>query len=305
MTSTESAATSPSRIPCVLNPAARRASGWAEAIGADSRLQLRECPPEKMQELLRKVIDGGARRVAVVGGDGTVATAAGIVAGTDIELAIIPGGTLNHFARTHRIPTEVEQAMKLAVEGAARPVDLGYVNDVPFLNTSTVGAYLSFVRTRDRWEPRLGYWLSSAWAALRTFRHLPIYSVSVEVEGLKTSYRTPMVFVGVGERELKFPSLGERVADGREGLHAMGVRGGARARILLMTLAASAKGVRHVAGTPHLDSFIAESLSVDLRRAKADVAVDGETIRLETPLNYRLARGTLNLVAPTPEGFDV
>jgi diacylglycerol kinase family enzyme len=43
----------------------------------------------------------------VAGGDGTVAAAATVAAERELPLAVVPAGTLNHFARDLRIPTRV------------------------------------------------------------------------------------------------------------------------------------------------------------------------------------------------------
>ncbi len=67
-------------------------------------------------------MEAGARRVLVSGGDGTVASAAAVACETEMELAALPGGTLNHFAKDHGIPTELAEALELAATGSARPV---------------------------------------------------------------------------------------------------------------------------------------------------------------------------------------
>ena len=83
------------------------------------------------------------------------------------ELAILPGGTLNHFARDLGISTEAAEALELAAEGCARGVDVGMVGGKLFLNTSSVGAYVRFVRVREHLESYLGYRLATALAAVR------------------------------------------------------------------------------------------------------------------------------------------
>ncbi len=64
-----------------------------------------------------------------VGGDGTLNEVVnGLVrAGRAAELATIPIGTGMDFVRTHRIPTRFEEAVRVALEGTARTVDVGRV----------------------------------------------------------------------------------------------------------------------------------------------------------------------------------
>ena len=68
--------------------------------------------------------------MVAVGGDGTLNEVVnGLVrAGRNPELATIPIGTGMDFVRTHRIPTRFEQAVRVAREGTAVPVDVGRVS---------------------------------------------------------------------------------------------------------------------------------------------------------------------------------
>src|SRR3954471_18649576 len=181
---------------------AEAARGALDKVGFD----LDVVKPADMEAHLRKAIDGGARRILVAGGDGTIATAAALVAKRDVELAILPGGTLNHFARDHNIPTDLgEAALVAGGKGVVAKADIGYVNDCVFLNTSSIGAYVTFVRDRETFEKRVGYTLASVGAFFKTMSDLRSFTVTLELDGKKKSYRSSMVFIGVGERELKMP----------------------------------------------------------------------------------------------------
>lgn len=122
-------------------------------------------------------------------------------------------------------------------------------------------------------------------------------SVELEVEGKVRRYKTALVFVGVGERELKAPKLGARIEGGRHGLHVLIVTGRRRARLVAMAMAAAARGVERAAEGPDLDSFIVERCTIDLARGRALVAVDGEISHMPVPLELRIARGALKVVA--------
>ena len=52
-----------------------------------------------LAEELERAVDGDTRAIGVAGGDGTVSAAAEVAAGLGLPLAVIPAGTLNHFAR--------------------------------------------------------------------------------------------------------------------------------------------------------------------------------------------------------------
>ena len=288
------------RIPAIVNVASGSATEAQQVLEQGDAFEVHAVQPEEIAGTIRDVVDAGAKRILVSGGDGTIATAAAELLNSDTELAILPGGTLNHFARDLGVSTEAAEALELAVKGDCRGVDVGFVNGRVFLNTSSVGAYVRFVRVRERLERRFGYRIASALAALRILFQLRRFAVELEVEGAPRIYRTPLVFIGVGERELQLPTLGNRVRDGRRGLHVMVVNGRSRARLLALGLAAVARGVDAVARTPELDSFLVERCRITLRRPTA-VAIDGELVAMHETLEYELRRDALHVVCPPPE----
>jgi diacylglycerol kinase family enzyme len=283
-----------------LNAAGGGAREAREAL-SDSGLDLQVIQPSELESRLKQEIDGGAKRIVVAGGDGTIGTAASLVANTSIELAILPCGTLNHFAKDHGIPTDLAKAAVVAVDGSVVGADIGYGNDTIFLNTSSIGAYVSFVSVRERFEKHLGYRVASFFAFIRTWAHLRTFTVTLEVEGEMKVYRSSMVFIGVAERELKLPILGNRIKNGRRGLHVMIVGGRKRARLFAVALAGIAKGTKEAEKLPEFDDFIVDSCRIDLTRSHALIGLDGELKEMRTPLNYRIERDALRLVTSPPE----
>jgi diacylglycerol kinase family enzyme len=288
------------RIPAIINVASGTADAAREALAESGVFDVNEVEPAEIASTVKRLVADGARRVLVAGGDGTVATAAAALIDSPAELAVLPGGTLNHFARDHGISTVAAEAVMLASQDACRGVDVGMVNGRIFLNTSSVGAYVRFVRVRERLERRLGYRLASTIAAFDILFTLRFMAVQVIVDGKKRIYRTPLLFIGVGERELQLPSLGQRLPDGQRGLHVMVVRGRSRARLLALGLAAVARGIDTFSRTPEFESFLVDELHVDMR-GMGTVAIDGEIVHLGTPLEYRLQRDALTLVCPPRE----
>ncbi|MFN2567958.1 MAG: diacylglycerol kinase family protein [Gemmatimonadaceae bacterium] len=277
-----------------------RKSGTADkaraALSEAGAFDVQVVEPERLCNAIAGAVADGRSRIVVAGGDGSIASAARCLVGTGVELGIVPGGTLNHFAHDLGIPADLPTACEIAADHTVSAcADVGYVNGRLFLNTSSVGAYVKLVRTRERLERRLGYRIASAAAAMRVFLGIPRFDVELEAEGVVRRYRTPIVFVGVGERELRLPTLGKRVPGGRRGLHVMVVRGRTRAGLLALAFAAVARGVRHASATPKLDSFIVDRCRVILRR-RGPVAVDGEIVELDTPLEYELAANALKVV---------
>lgn len=283
-------------IPAFVNPTAGNAAEVDEALRKAGCFDVRDIAPDEVTQAVQAAIKRGATRVAAVGGDGTISAAAAAVARTGVELVVIPGGTFNHFARDNGIPTDLDAACAIAQSNRVANVDVGWVNGRLFLNTSSVGVYANFVRVRERLEPRLGYWLSSAFSMVRTFARVQPFNIHFESAVLEKPYKTPLVFIGVGERELKLPKLGGRIVGGRSGLHVLIVRGRTRARLIALALETVARGIRALSRTPHLDTFLVNHCTIEQRHST--VAVDGEVVQMDSPLEYELGRGALKLVVP-------
>ena len=66
-----------------------------------------------IQEIAQRVAAGPFETVVVAGGDGTISTVAGALAGTDKVMGVIPSGTFNYFSRSLDIPDELEDALRL------------------------------------------------------------------------------------------------------------------------------------------------------------------------------------------------
>jgi diacylglycerol kinase (ATP) len=85
----------------------------------------------------------GCDALFVAGGDGTInrvlrgLRSAGLPA--PVPIGIIPTGTGNDLARTLGLPQEPEDALDVLVEGRIVDVDVGCVNDHPFVNASAGG----------------------------------------------------------------------------------------------------------------------------------------------------------------------
>lgn len=286
------------RIPAFVNSAAGTADDACEALGKSGAFQVERVAPAELAASVRRAVESGAPRVLIAGGDGSIATAADALRGKKCELAILPGGTLNHLAQDLGLPSDLDEAARVAAGTTTRTLDVGEVNGRVFLNTSSVGVYVTYVRMRERLERRLGYWLASAAAALRILFRLRTFRVTLDVNGEEREYITPLVFVGVGERELRLPSLGSRVLGGGAGLHVIVVQSRTAGRALALALAAAARGLRAASDTPAMQDFLVDRVRIEPKKKVPawNIAVDGEIVRVTPPLEYRLVRGALNVV---------
>jgi diacylglycerol kinase family enzyme len=93
---------------------------------------------------------------------------------------VLPGGTLNHFARDAGTGS-LREALAAASKGEAALADVGIVTverglagkpetaEVAMLNTSSIGLYPNLVRRREHLQPALGKPLAGVVSMFRTF----------------------------------------------------------------------------------------------------------------------------------------
>ncbi|MEZ5538252.1 MAG: diacylglycerol kinase family protein [Thiolinea sp.] len=282
------------KIPLYLNPASGSAARVRAQLQSDPRLEIHALSADKMTEAVRKQAEQGASRILVTGGDGTLALAANQLAGTKTALGVIPGGTLNHFAARHGIPSAPEAALELALTGTPQAVDAAYVNERLFINTSSVGAYVHFVQNREQLEKHLSYTLASLLAALRRWLRWRNIHLSLDGHDLKT----PLVFIGVHERELSVPSLGQHRPDGKPGLHLITLHTNNRLHTLRLAFNAIMRGIDPLDLDSPMTTRVVQTVELNHRRRKrrAYVALDGELFLLRTPLRYCYAAGVLRVI---------
>lgn len=100
----------------------------------------------------RRAVEGGARRVIAVGGDGTVVeVAAGLLESPDPPpLGIVPQGTANLLALNLGIPADRESAIATAFAGRVARIDCGRADGEPFLIAVGAGIHAEVVALADR-----------------------------------------------------------------------------------------------------------------------------------------------------------
>ena len=126
-------------------------------------------------EIGREAIDGGYDLVVAFGGDGTLNEIANGLAGTDVPVSILPGGSTNVVARTLGIPNDVvdatEHLLGLADHWEPRRIDLGIANGRRFVFSCGSGLDATAAMRVDRnpkLKARAGPYFY-AWVALSAF----------------------------------------------------------------------------------------------------------------------------------------
>src|SRR6201995_4127720 len=139
-------------------------------------------------EIGREARDGGYDVVVSFGGDGTLNEVANGLAGTDMPMGILPGGSANVVARSLGIPNDVvdatEHLLSLADAWEPRKIDLGRVDERRFVFACGAGIDATVVKRVDahpKFKSRFGPWYYS-WCGVSAFtRHYLVNPVRLRV----------------------------------------------------------------------------------------------------------------------------
>jgi len=126
-------------------------------------------------EIGREARNGGYDIVVAFGGDGTLNEVANGLAGTDVPVSVLPGGSTNVVCRTLGIPNDVvdatEHLIGIADDFNPRKIDLGRCNGRRFVFACGVGldaTVVERVEAHPRLKARARYWYYT-WAAVTGF----------------------------------------------------------------------------------------------------------------------------------------
>lgn len=128
------------KLTVIINPKSGSAGDdFKERIEAalqkqEAEFEILETTPESGgREIAADAVENGATHILACGGDGTIMSVVNGIAAQEIEgetdarpiLSIIPGGTANLLATALKIPTDLEKAIEIALNGRDTVIDLG------------------------------------------------------------------------------------------------------------------------------------------------------------------------------------
>ncbi len=137
------------------------------------------------RQAARQAVQEGADVVAAYGGDGTVTEVASGLFGSEVPLAILPGGTANVLARELAIPLRLMDAARLAcgVESKIDRIDLGKMGEHIFLLRVGIGFEAAMVEQADRTLKENFGVLAYLWSALQNLRDPAIAHYRLLLDG--------------------------------------------------------------------------------------------------------------------------
>ncbi len=245
---------------------------------------------------VKRAREQGASVVIAGGGDGTLNGVAAGLSGSNVPMAILPIGTLNHLARDLGVSLNVNEAIGQLKSDRVATIDLGDVNGRVFLNNSVIGLYPTYWFARERLEHRWKLrWLSIASAIFSVFRRNPYLNLRLIVNGQEIRRKTPYILVANNEHRMEGYRLGSRDHLDRGLLWVYVMR--KLSRWGLLRLAGSLLFGRFKKQND-FETFAVSSMRVETRRKKLGVSLDGEVKFMRTPLEYRSLPGALRVIAP-------
>jgi diacylglycerol kinase (ATP) len=157
----------------------------AAALGLEGEVVLSDRPGDLVERARAAAADGVL--LVVVGGDGTVNEVVNGIAGSEAELAVIPAGTGQDFGRTYGIPTRFDDAVRVALTGETRTIDIGRATyaggERYFANVGSVGMSGAVARRANGMSKVLGGRLTFYYALMREFLAWQNSEVTVTFDG--------------------------------------------------------------------------------------------------------------------------
>jgi diacylglycerol kinase family enzyme len=283
-----------------------RSGGTASKLGDKLETQLHEAFGGAGVSIDLRLVDGAdivaavehapGDTVVVGGGDGTLSSAAGVLAGQGRRLAVLPLGTLNHFAQAIGLDGTLQQAAQVAVSGEPRCIDLGAVGDRVFINNASLGLYPRMVRERERLP--LPKWLATVPAAVRVLWRPGARKLPLTIDGTSRTVHTPLLFIGNNRYSLGAGQVGVRTSleDGVLSLYAVTARSGPG--LILEAL----RILRGKADRQQDFAALSDGREVIVhRRGHHPVAMDGEVTGMDFPLTFAIRPKALTVMWPAAD----
>ncbi|MFS8201295.1 bifunctional phosphatase PAP2/diacylglycerol kinase family protein [Streptomyces sp. CWNU-52B] len=277
----------------VVNQAAGTSDRMRAIADALPLAEVVECEPAHLIAELEKAATR-AEVLGVCGGDGTVNAAATVALRRDLPLAVLPGGTLNHFAKDLGVE-DVRGLSRALAAGEAVRVDVGRFSagdqEGYFLNTCSLGVYPELVRERDRWSKRIGGWPAGVVATLRVVR-AGRHPLRAEVDGKGRPLWLLFAGNGTYHRTGPLPARRHDLADGRFDVRV--VHGGRFPALRLFAAAAAGPLTR---SSSH-SAVSVSGLRVQGVEPGTLLAYDGEVITVEGDVTLQKLPRALTVYRP-------
>lgn len=251
-------------------------------------------------ELERAASDPASDALLAGGGDGTISAAAAICFRHGMPLAVLPAGTMNLFARSLKVPLNLEQAVEALANGGLDRVDIATANGRPFVHQYSVGMHSRLVRIREglTYNSRWGKMLASVRAVGATLSRPLVFDAEIRTATGIENRRAMAVSVSnnlLGEGHVPYA---EEMHGGVLGVYVVKPMPPAEAAQLAFSL---------LFGTWKHHPLVSErqveqvTLSFPHRKKSAKAVIDGELIALDKRVELKVHPGALQVIVPKVE----
>lgn len=296
MTETATAAPAPRRILLLANPRARSGAEGRDLVEPLEALGLEVlfAEPDGIEALLRTIRTTGRTvdRIAIAGGDGSIAAALPALLDLQKPLAVLPLGTANDLARNLRLPDAREEQLRLVARGGVRRIDLASVNGRPVLNAVSIGLGAAVARMHQGTAKRLLGVLNYPRVLYAAWRRIHPFRVEITCDG--TVHRDRFIHVAVVNGRFHGGGIEPRpsgtITDGVLDLYAL------RADPVHRLVRAMAK--LKIEGAESDEAFRLQGRHIAIATSRPRRAnIDGELVG-RTPLDIEIMPEALPVVVP-------
>ena len=237
----------------------------------------------------------GPRTVVVGGGDGSIGHAIRKIAGTGRTLGVLPLGTMNLFAKSLRMPSDLEGALEALAAASPSRIDLATVNGRPFHTLVGLGFFAEMARGRAQYRGvglPFGRFIAVARSSIRAFTRAGVLQLTLETE--KDTREIAAYALLVSNNRLSDGGFDRpRLDEGLIEIHfAEGQELASRMQAGLDLLAGRWRD------NAEIESLAVRRATLSSHRSRLWLSIDGELIRMETPLVFESLPGALSVLAP-------
>lgn len=298
------------RVAVIVN----RQSGTVRSMGEDAALALisenigtdadiRMVSGAEVEPAIRRIAaEGGVDRLIVGGGDGTVASAAGLLAGSGIAMGILPLGTMNLMAKSIGLSADPAVAAAQLRTAEARPVDAARVGGRLFLHHISFGIQPRMVRIREKlgYSSRLTKMLAGLRALASVLLRPQSQRLTLTLDGTRREIKAPALVISNNIYVDSAWLMQARLDEGLLGIYALKPM----SRLAFLRLALDLFRGRW-RDNLNVDEDNARSVTIEISRRRFGrkrrsvwASIDGELSLLGLPLTITSEPAAVNMLVP-------
>ncbi len=287
------------RTRVIINDRSSRTERYVATLPAQLRARgiepdgIERCTNERgLRKRAKRAVRDGVEVLIVGGGDGSMTTAADVLAHQETALGILPMGTGNSFALTLGMSNDVGAALDVIAGGRVERVDLGKAGNRHFANFAVVGLSAEIAENApSALKPVIGPAAYVVGGIVPFLRHRP-FRARVRYDGGKLKFETHQIVIASGRFFGKTPVTPDAtITDGR--LTFFATQGATRLDAARTYLAF---GIGTQTLLPNAIFFSATKIVLETSRRQV-VSIDGNELG-STPVRFGIAPRALRVLVP-------